>query len=610
MNGALRRAALYARTVAHLRPQQVAWRLVRAAQRRLPVRPPVGDGGNEAHFDKACLQRLREFLATARRHGLDADADPLALRDDLFTFLNRTVDCEPRIPWQDASLPRLWRYQLHGFRMVRMLASSAFSDSAALGDAAHAARWVEDWFKHNPAGADVAWDAHPTAERIFNWVLGVAAFGAGYGATAARCAGQAAWLESRLEHDVRANHLLKESMALALVAEATGVGDGRRAWARVEEQVSEQILPDGGHYERSPMYHAQALFDGLVLRAAAAAVPGFFDNALRRMTHFLEDILHPDGDIPLFGDAALGETMPGGALAGLAREVLGVKGLGEARTSLPDTGYYVLGGGAGRMILKAAGPSPAYQPGHAHGDPFSFELSVAGRRLIVDGGCHGYAESDLRGYCRSVASHNTVRINGAEPMEAWAVFRVARRHRIVSAEWEMSGHASILRGVCRWPQGWTQTRHVRHDRDSGFWVVVDRVDGGDPLMVESFLHFHPDTELTEKEGAWIARLGDARLGILPEGADRVELVEGCAHRTRAGTVPGLAWRRRPRRWCCTRAARTVSRADGCCFLRKGRTGWCRRWSRCGANWVVRGSRVRAGRFGGGRGPGNRIKMHA
>jgi hypothetical protein len=191
-----------------------------------------------------------------------------------------------------------------------------------------------------------------------------------------------------------------------------------------------------------------------------------------------------------------------------------------------DSGFYMLGAGEHRMILKAVAPSPPHQPGHAHADPFSFELSVAGLRMIVDGGSHGYAESPLRGYCRSVRAHNTVRINGAEPMEAWDVFRVARRHRITAPDWEMSGHASILRGACRWPQGWTQTRYARYDRDTGFWVVVDRVDGGDALAVESFLHFHPGTELLEKDGAWIAKRGDARLGILPEGADRIELVEG------------------------------------------------------------------------------------
>ncbi len=518
---------LYARTLWHLRPGQIAWRLKRMAQRRLSVRLPDEDGYSSAHFDGAALQRLREFLAVAREHGLDADADPLALRDDIFTFLNRTVDCEAAMPWQDKSLPLLWRYQLHGFRTARMLAATAFSDATALGDAARAAHWVDDWLRHNPPGSAVAWDSHPTSDRLFNWVLSSAAFGAGYGATAERCTMQALWLEARIEHDLGANHVLKEVMALALAAEVTANAALRqRAWAMVEEEVAEQILPDGGHYELSPLYHAQALFDGLVLRAGAAAPPKFFDNALRRMTHFLEDILHPDGDIPLFGDAALGETMQGRALVALARTVLGDKPREEPRPALPDSGFYVLGSGDNRMILKAAGPNPPYQPGHAHGDPFTFELSVAGRRLIVDGGCNGYAESTLRGYCRSVRAHNTVRINGQEPMEAWDVFRVARRHRITAADWEVGGHASILRGICRWPQGWTQTRYTRYDRDTGFWVVVDRVDGAGPLTVESYLHFYPGTEVTESGGAWVARRDGAHLGILPEGADRVELVEG------------------------------------------------------------------------------------
>ncbi len=534
MSGKWGTLALYARTLRYLRPKQIAWRLLRMAQRRLPVRAPARNNDAPAHFEGASLLRLREFLTLAHGHGLDSDADTLALRDDVFTFLNQAVDCKAKMPWQDKSLPLLWRYQLHGFRPARILAAAAFSDGAARGDVAHAARWVEDWLRNNPPGAAVAWDPHPTADRLFNWVLCSAAFGDGCGATADRCAVQARWLEAHLEHDLCANHLFKEVLALALVAEVTGNAPlRRRAWERVEEQVAEQILPDGGHYERSPMYHALALFDGLVLRAAAASPPAFFDNALRRMTRFLEDMLHPDGDIPLFSDAAFGEAMPGGALVRLSRALLGMESRGEERPALLDSGFYVLGSGEDRMILKAVGPSPEYQPGHAHADPFTFELSVAGRRMIVDGGCNGYAESPLRGYCRSVRAHNTVRINGQEPMEAWGVFRVARRHRFTAADWEMSGHASIFRGSCRWPQGWTQTRYARYDRDTGFWVVVDRVEGGGPLEVESCLHFHPGTELTESDGAWIAQRGGARLGILPEGADRIERVEG-AHAPEQG----------------------------------------------------------------------------
>ncbi len=526
MTGRRGTPALYAHTLRYLRPAQVAWRLLRTAQRRLPWRMPASDSYASVRFDFDSLQRLREFLAAAHGHGLDADADLSALRADTFTFLNQSVDCNAKIPWQDASLSRLWRYQLHGFRMARMLAAAA-SEVTAGDDAAQVARWVEDWLRHNPPGTDVAWDAHPTADRLFNGLLAASALGAECGVTAADCAQQAGWLERRLEYDLCANHLLKEVMALALVAEATGnVPLRQRAWELVEEQIVEQILPDGGHYERSPMYHAQALFDGLVLRAAAAGPPAFFDNALRRMTHFLEDILHPDGEIPLFSDAVFGETMPGGALVRLSREVLRMEPSLEERPALQDSGFYVLGGAANRMILKAAAPSPPYQPGHAHADPFSFELSMAGQRLIVDGGCHGYADSPLRQYCRSAGAHNTVRINGQEPMEAWGVFRVARRHRIVSAEWERSGRASTFSGRCCWSQGWTHTRCVRHDPDAGFWAVLDRVEGTGLLEVESFLHFHPGTELTESEGVWMAQRGEARLGIMPECADRVEALQG------------------------------------------------------------------------------------
>ena len=72
---------------------------------------------------------------------------------------------------------------------------------------------------------------------------------------------------------------------------------------------------------------------------------------------------------------------------------------------------------------------PDYQPGHAHGDLLSFELSFAGRRVVTDSGVHGYDGDPLRAWCRSTHAHNTVEIDGQSQCEFWSVFRVARRAR-------------------------------------------------------------------------------------------------------------------------------------------------------------------------------------
>ena len=78
----------------------------------------------------------------------------------------------------------------------------------------------------------------------------------------AELAAHAGFLRRNLETDVGGNHLIKNLKAL--VGLAVFFGDDAllaRALGRLRRQLSVQVLPDGGHYERAPAYHCQVLGD-------------------------------------------------------------------------------------------------------------------------------------------------------------------------------------------------------------------------------------------------------------------------------------------------------------------------------------------------------------
>jgi uncharacterized heparinase superfamily protein len=80
-------------------------------------------------------------------------------------------------------------------------------------------------------------------------------------------------------------------------------------------------------------------------------------------------------------------------------------------------------------LLDTAPIGPDYLPGHAHADSLSFEWSLFGQRIVVNGGTSRYGTGPERLRERGTAAHSTVVIDGEDSSEVWGGFRVARRAR-------------------------------------------------------------------------------------------------------------------------------------------------------------------------------------
>ncbi|MCC7279666.1 MAG: heparinase II/III-family protein [Chromatiaceae bacterium] len=167
------------------------------------------------------------------------------------------------------------------------------------------------------------------------------------------------------------------------------------------------------------------------------------------MLDWLAAMTHPDGEISFFNDAAFGIAP---TLADLQRYADGISAVSRARpaastipattpgmsartTDVPccwlrDSGYVRLAAGPAVAILDVAPIGPDYLPGHAHADTLSFELSLFGQRVIVNGGTSRYGSGPERLAERGTAAHSTVQLDGVDSSEVWGGFRVARRARV------------------------------------------------------------------------------------------------------------------------------------------------------------------------------------
>jgi uncharacterized heparinase superfamily protein len=388
-----------------------------------------------------------------------------------FCFLNQEREIAS---WNDPDASKLWLYNLHYFEHV--------NDEL-----------VDRWIASNPPAEAIGWDPYPTSLRIANWckwILG--------GAQPARhvlesLAGQAYWIERRIEWHLLANHVLANAKAL-IFAGALFEGDSADRWmqtgmAILRQELPRQILSDGAHCERSPMYHSIILEDLLDLynlrQARAASLPDLSGYA-SRMLGWLDQMVHPDGQISFFNDAVLGIAPRRDELR-LYADRLGIQ---PQLVQLGESGYRRLSHGGVTAIFDAAPLGPDYQPGHGHADALSFEASFHGRRVLVNSGTSTYDTGALRSFQVGTAAHNTIRIDGCDQSEMWGAFRVARRAMPFDLTTDGSSVAEAAHdGYHRLHPKVTHRRRLELTADG--LKIVDWLQGSGRHEVELFLHLAP-----------------------------------------------------------------------------------------------------------------------
>jgi len=521
------------RTASYLRKEQLiyrAWyglrRLARVFESRnakFPLCEPSKNGGGCGDFGNGgdwsngnCWKPLRPAVPFLASFGFDA-ADIVRGR---FRFLNDEADLGNNPDWAAKGKDRLWRYNLHYFSYL--LTDGGISEQSAQ-------HLIEHWIAKNPPGTQDSWDPFPISLRLVNWIkyLSTTPSIPVWAESAVRSACmQASWLEDRLEYHLLGNHLFKNAKALIF----SGIflcGKKAERWLAkglkiLRKELNEQVLSDGGHFERSPMYHSMILEDcldllnvltGMRSDGGEAATRNFDDATVQlqeivsKMAAFLRGMVHPDRQIPLFNDAAFGIEQDPEKLLSYCEAVTGRKteDCGRKLWSFPYSGFFVMAPRPGdRLIADCGAIGPAYQPGHAHCDLLSFELSLKGRRVIVDSGCSRYAEGEIRRYNRGNAGHNAISVDSGNQSEVWGAHRCGRRARPLYARLGKGEDNAIVfegahDGYRRFPGSPIHHRSIRWTANG--IEIRDYVDGKGTHSIESRLHIHPDLAVRQKNGA-------------------------------------------------------------------------------------------------------------
>ena len=401
------------------------------------------------------------------------------------------------------------------------------------------AQLVEDWVDRNPPYRPGywhdCWNSFGLSIRSVVWMQQYAVRGKQLPRQSrdillSSVSRQIRFLCRNLETDLLGNHLIKNIKALLWAGRFFSGAEAAR-WSRLgqkllKKELVDQVLPDGMHFERSPAYHAIVFAD--LLECYQVVEPGeirdVLEDALDRMAHALVQLQHPDGMISLFGDGGLHMTYQPAECLNVYQRLTGRSVQPKRQIRFPQAGYFGVRRDGNYLLAKAGKIAPDFLPAHGHGDIFSFEWDIAGRRIVVDAGVYEYHVGRWREYSRSTAAHNTLTVDGEDQCEFWKAFRVGRRADVRLHQCEFDQESLVLDGqhdgYRRLPGSPVHRRRIQ--TDATYVEIFDRVEGGRGQQTCARLLCHPDCDVSQSDGIATISVGDIRIQLETESPMCVE----------------------------------------------------------------------------------------
>lgn len=304
-----------------------------------------------------------------------------------------------------------WARALHGFGWLRHLAAVNSDASREL-----AQRLAIEWSQRHGTGSGVAWEPVVAGRRLIAWLsqtnlLLDDADAKSYDTLTESLGRQLVRLSASWRDAPPGQPRLLALTALVLAdlciaGHDRQLGGAERAFS---EELSHQILPDGGHVSRNPAVLVELMLDFLPLRQCFAArarpIPPVLATAMSRMLTMLRQLRLGDGRLARFN--GMGVASPAALATVLAygdSDVAHVDGIGPSR-------YARLERGSAILIADVGPPPPLELSGEAHAGTLAIEVSAGNHLLFANGGAPGLSDQDWRAVSRATASHSTLELD-------------------------------------------------------------------------------------------------------------------------------------------------------------------------------------------------------
>ena len=407
-----------------------------------------------------------------------------------FIFLNKSVKFSEKIDWEYADNGKLWANHLNYFDYLSQEDMSKARGSALM-------YLMVD---HLPKST-IAKTPYSISVRGVNWIKFISKHGITRKTVDRYLYCQYRILLDNIAYDRMGNHLLENGFSMLFGAYYfKGYELLNEAKIVLTQELYEQILPDGGHYQLSPMYHQLMLnriLDGYNLLKNNTVYEDEILQALlkscsEKMLGWLDEITYKNGDVPCLNDSTYGVSPSTKELKEYANRL----GIESKKVTLKESGYRKFSNGAMEGIIDIGNIGPDYQTDHSHSDTFNFEVVFNEMPFIVDTGISTYNRDNVRHKERSTFSHNTVRVNNVDQSEVYRTFKVGRRAKVSVLKDETNEFVASHDGYKR--MGISHQREFLIGEES--LIVNDVLDCDDESPVaNAFIHFHPCCEIIKVE---------------------------------------------------------------------------------------------------------------
>jgi len=403
-----------------------------------------------------------------------------------FNFLNISKKFENKIDWNYNNFGKLWTYNISYFDFLNQKDISKEEGISLVNDFISKESILKDAIEPFPISLrGINWIKFLTREDIKDKGIDDILYK------------HYMILLDNLEYHLLGNHLLENGFSLLFGAYYF---QDEKLYAKakeiLKEELNEQILSDGAHFELTPMYHQIMFFrllDCINLVGnndyKSQEILEFLENKASDMLSWLERSTFKNGEIPLLNDSAF-------CIAPISSELLDYASrleIKDSKLKLSSSGYRKIEKDGYECIVDIGNIGPDYIPGHAHSDTFNLVVNLENKPFIVDTGLSTYETNDRRTCERSTSSHNTVEINGKDQSEVWGGFRVANRAKIVNVKENIDCIEATHDGY--------KKENILHTRKWNFEenkiIISDSLDN--PANAIFRLHFHPNITKEEIE---------------------------------------------------------------------------------------------------------------